>query len=56
MTPIEIAEGLKQRNAVRLSMLKDTEEKFNTVVDRLIDEHLSQSDEFSERTEKQRLA
>ncbi|RYO56312.1 hypothetical protein AA0116_g8483 [Alternaria tenuissima] len=55
MTPIEIAEGLKQRNAVRLSMLKDTKEKFNTIVDRLIDEHLSQSDEFSERTEKQRL-
>ncbi|CAN9097348.1 unnamed protein product [Alternaria alternata] len=55
MTPIEIAEGLKQRNAVRLSMLKDTKEKFNTIVDRLIDEHLSQNDEFSERTEKQRL-
>ena len=37
MTLSDVAEGLKQRNAIRLNMLKDTKDKLNTIVDELID-------------------
>jgi hypothetical protein len=55
MTLSEIAEGLKQRNAVRLGMLKDTKKNLNIIVDELIDEHLSQSDQSCGPTKKRRL-
>ncbi|CAN9082081.1 unnamed protein product [Alternaria sp. RS040] len=55
MTLSDIAEGLKQRNAVRLNMLKDTKKNLNTIVDELIDEHLNESDQSDGPTKKRRL-
>ncbi|KAB2102563.1 hypothetical protein AG0111_0g8919 [Alternaria gaisen] len=55
MTLSDVAEGLKQRNAIRLNMLKDTKDKLNTIVDELIDEHLSQSGQSGGPTKKRRL-
>jgi hypothetical protein len=55
MTLIEIVEGPKQDNAVKLDVLKDMKERLNTMVNGMINEHSDRSSELSELIEKLRL-